>query len=123
MTDLSTKSQKRLESEHNIWLGSVRPDGRPHLVPVWFVWHAGKLYVCIEPDSVKGRNIRQDPRVVLALEDGSSPVICEGTAAPVPAPWPAAVIATFRQKYGWDIGTDTQYTQLVEVTPGKWLAW
>lgn len=115
--------QSRLELENNIWLASVRPDGRPHLVPVWFVWHAGKLYVCIEPDSAKGRNIRQNPRVVLALEDGSSPVICEGLTALVPDPWPAAVIDIFQQKYDWDITSETRYTQLVEVTPAKWLAW
>ena len=123
MTNLSTKSLKRLESEQNIWIATVRPDGRPHLVPVWFAWHAGKLYVCIEPDSVKGRNITQNPRVVLALEDGSTPIICEGQAIAVSNPWPAEVVSVFQQKYNWDVTSETQYTQLVEVTPAKWLSW
>jgi PPOX class probable F420-dependent enzyme len=123
MKTAPTTVQSRLETEHNVWLVSVRPDGRPHLVPVWFAWHDGKLYVCIEPESVKGRNIRQNPRLALALENGSTPVICEGTAAPVSAPWPEAVRAVFQQKYDWDIFSDAQYTQLLEVMPEKWLVW
>jgi PPOX class probable F420-dependent enzyme len=116
-------AQKRLEAEQNIWLSSVRPNGRPHLVPVWFVWRGGRLYLCIEPDSVKARSIRWNPRVALALEDGSNALICEGKAAPLPAPWPEAVVAAFQQKYSWEISTETQYTQLIEVTPAKWLTW
>src|SRR5256885_2571611 len=30
----------RLRHEPIIWLSSVRPDGRPHLVPVWFLWRS-----------------------------------------------------------------------------------
>lgn len=115
--------QERLETAHNIWFGSVRPDGRPHLAPVWFAWHGGRLYVCIEAGSVKGRNVARDPRVALALEDGRHPVICEATAAACPAPWPEPVIGIFKQKYDWDISTDGQYNLLLEIMPEKWLSW
>ena len=117
------EAETKLETERNIWVASVRPDGRPHLAPVWFAWHAGKLYVCTEPGSVKARNISQNRRVVLALEDGSHPVICEGTAATVSAPWSVQVAAIFRHKYDWDISSEEQYTQLLEVTPTRWLTW
>ena len=123
MSALSLQAQKRLASAHNIWFGSVRPDGRPHLVPIWFVLHADKLYVCTAPSSVKARNIRQNAHVVLALEDGSEPVICEGRARCVPAPWPQAVRDRFSAKYDWDIAPDEQYSLLIEVTPDKWLNW
>lgn len=116
-------ARSRLETEHIIWLASVRPDGRPHLVPLWFVWHADRLYVCVAPDSVKGRNVQHNPHVALALEDGSSAVICEGTAVSLAPPWPAAVIDRFQHKYGWNIAADRQYTQLIEVHPHKWLVW
>jgi hypothetical protein len=43
-TPPSPDAQKRLEAEQNIWLSSVQPDGRPHLIPVWFVWRGGRLY-------------------------------------------------------------------------------
>jgi nitroimidazol reductase NimA-like FMN-containing flavoprotein (pyridoxamine 5'-phosphate oxidase superfamily) len=74
MVNTPPGAQKRLESKHNIWLVTVRPDGRPHMAPLWFVWHADRLYVCTAPDSVKSRNLRRNPHVALALEDGSSPI-------------------------------------------------
>lgn len=114
---------ERLETAQNIWFGSVRPDGRPHLAPVWFAWHGGRLYVCIEAGSVKGRNVALNPRVALALEDGVHPVICEGTAAPCSPPWPEPVVGIFKHKYDWDISTDGQYDLLLEITPEKWLSW
>jgi nitroimidazol reductase NimA-like FMN-containing flavoprotein (pyridoxamine 5'-phosphate oxidase superfamily) len=53
MTPLPLSAQKRLETKANIWLASVRADGRPHLVPVWFAWCEDKLYICIQSKSVK----------------------------------------------------------------------
>lgn len=117
------KILRRLETERNIWLASMRPDGRPHLVPIWFAWNGGKLYICIEPGSVKARNMAKSPLVSLALEDGSDVVICEGRAAVVSQPWPDAVEGLFRDKYGWEIGREQQYTQLVAIIPRKWLTW
>jgi PPOX class probable F420-dependent enzyme len=113
----------RLESQQNIWFSSVRPDGRPHLAPVWFVWHAGKVYIGTDPKSVKIRNIRRNARVTLALEDGTHPVICEGSARIVEKPWPEPLLAAFFQKYEWDLNKEEQYNAVVEITPEKWLAW
>jgi hypothetical protein len=94
-------------------------------VPVWFAWSCGpgKIYACIEAASVKAGNIGQNPRVSLALENGSQPVIGEGVAALLSPPWPEAVAAIFKAKYDWDITADGQYDTLVEVTPAKWLSW
>jgi PPOX class probable F420-dependent enzyme len=123
MTPLPATAQTRLESEANIWLTSVRPDGRPHLAPVWFAWHAGKLYACIQSTSVKTRNIEQNPHVALALEDGSNVVIGEGNATFLSLPWPEAVAAIFAAKYDWDITAAGSYDRLLEITPVKWLSW
>lgn len=123
MTDLAIESQSKLENSQNIWIASVRPDGRPHLVPVWFVWQSQKIYICIDASSVKADNIRHNPLVAMALEDGLKPVICEGQVAPVESPWPGEVISAFNQKYDWDVTQDDQYTLLLEITPHKWLNW
>lgn len=117
----------RLATERNIWMATVRPHNnepsvRPHLVPVWFAWHDGKIYVCIKAASVKGRNLTHNHFVSLALEDGSKVVICEGEAAVVAEPWPSAVCAIFYEKYNWHI-PDGDYDMLVAVTPNKWLVW
>ena len=123
MTSLSPEARQRLETEANIWISTVRPDGRPHLTPVWFVWHADKVYACIQGRSVKTNNLDQNPHAALALEDGSSVVICEGMIQFIEEPWPTSVADLFRAKYNWDITTDHDYNRLLEVTPVKWLIW
>ena len=123
MTLLAKDVLHRLETEANIWLATVRPDGRPHLTPVWFAWYQEKLYACIQARSVKCRNLRQNSRVSLSLENGSNVVICEGTARFVTEPWPATIASIFRQKYEWNILTDSEYDRLLEITPARWLTW
>ena len=61
--------------------------------------------------------------MVLALEDGAHPVICEGTARPVPFPLPEDLLAAFLKKFEWDLTDETQYSLVIEVTPVKWLSW
>ncbi len=123
MPNISLTNRQKLDLEKNIWIATVRPDGRPHLVPVWFAWYDGRLFLCIERTSVKGRNLAANPQLALALENGSQPVIIEGRAEVVPQPWPPGVLAIFKHKYDWDIATDGQYDQLIAVTPGRWLSW
>jgi PPOX class probable F420-dependent enzyme len=123
IAELSEEQINRLEMQQNVWFGSVRPSGQPHLTPIWFVWLGGKFYVATEPDSVKSRNVRSNPQVVLALEDGTHPLICEGQAQLLSQPWPEDVLVAFLKKYEWDLKEETQYDQVIEVTPVKWLSW
>ncbi len=103
-----------LDEARNVWMATVRPDGRPHLVPVWFVADGDNWYVCTAPGSVKARNLKRNPQIALALEDGDQPFIVEGEARPVSPS--AAVVDRFRAKYDWDITTDSVYSELFEVT-------
>ncbi|NJS15903.1 MAG: pyridoxamine 5'-phosphate oxidase [Nostocaceae cyanobacterium CSU_2_110] len=104
-----------------MWLASIRPTGRPHLVPLWFVWAGGCIYLCVMGSSVKVRNIVANPAVSLALESGAAPVVIEGHASLVATPWPEEAVRGFQQKYDWTISTDTEYDVLVAVTPQRWL--
>ena len=122
-TPLSSSTLQRLETEKNIWVATVRPDGRPHLTPVWFAWFDEKFYICIPANSVKARNFTENPRVALSLEDGVNPVICEGTAHPIPKPGPDEVRSIYKAKYGWDYVADGEYGMLVKFEPEKWLRW
>lgn len=104
----------RLDSARNIWLATVRPDGRPHLVPIWFVVAAGRWYICTGAESIKARNLQANPRVALALEDGDQPFVVEGTARRVtPSP---AVVRKFKDKFDWDITADADYGAVFEIT-------
>ncbi|HEX5616142.1 MAG TPA: pyridoxamine 5'-phosphate oxidase family protein, partial [Acidimicrobiia bacterium] len=36
--------EARLVASQQYWMATVRPDGRPHVVPRWGVWLDGGLY-------------------------------------------------------------------------------
>ena len=63
-------------------LATVRADGRPHVAPVWFdVDDDGSLVFNTGSATVKGRNLRRDPRASLCVDDQRPPfsfVIVEG---------------------------------------------
>jgi PPOX class probable F420-dependent enzyme len=64
-------------------LATVRADGRPHLVPVWFdVDSDGALVFSTGASTVKGRNLRRDPRASICVDDDRtfSFVVVEGVA-------------------------------------------
>ncbi len=56
-----------LRSEPVIWLSSVRRDGGPHLVPIWFSWDGRDILIASKPHAQKIRNLRANPTVMLAL--------------------------------------------------------
>ena len=65
---LQAKILERLEKEEYGFFITVRPDGRPHAIPVCFLYERDSILIFSVPDSVKVRNIRGNPRVCLALE-------------------------------------------------------
>lgn len=71
---------ERLTASHEYWLSSVRPDGRPHLMPVWAVWLDDALWCSSSLGSRKARNLIADPRCVISTDDAHQPVVVEGIA-------------------------------------------
>jgi hypothetical protein len=71
---------ERLERSRNYWICTTRPDGRPHAMPVWGVFVAGRVHFGTSPDSAKARNLASRPEVVVHLESGDDCVIVEGVA-------------------------------------------
>ena len=64
-------------------LATVRPDGRPHVAPVWFVLDGDDLVFMTGKTTVKGKNILHDPRVMISVDDEQPPfafVFIEGVA-------------------------------------------
>ena len=114
---------RRLQREKIVWVATVRPNGAPHLTPVWFVWESDRLYICISPDSRKARNLAANPQVAVSLEDGRNVVILEGRAAPASDQERERVWVRFHDKYGWDIRRDRTYTLLLKIVPERFLVW
>lgn len=68
----------RLTTSRNYWIGSTRPDGQPHAMPVWGAWWNGRLVFGTARGSRKAKNLARDPHVVVHLESGDEVVILEG---------------------------------------------
>jgi nitroimidazol reductase NimA-like FMN-containing flavoprotein (pyridoxamine 5'-phosphate oxidase superfamily) len=77
---------ERMRAAANYWIATVRPDGRPHVMPVWGAWLDGNLYIEGSPETIRHRNLAGNPNVVAHLEDGKEAVIVEGTAEAVAKP-------------------------------------
>ena len=125
---------QRLRNEPIIWIGSVRPDGRPHMVPVWFLWDRTSIFIFSQPKAQKIRNLESNPNVTLALEAanaGADIAIVEGTAIVSPAANAQGIMPAYSAKYAqaiaemsWNPETMlSDYSQLIQVTPTRLIAW
>jgi PPOX class probable F420-dependent enzyme len=141
MLDLSNKRDahiaERLRSDVAAWLVTVRPDGRPHVVAVWYLWDEADNSILIfsKPAQQKLKNIRANPEVALALEDsdeGDDPVIVEGRAKLTDDPDVSATLAAYVEKYGERMkGINLYppeqmaavYSQGIRITPTKIRQW
>ena len=93
---------RRLRAEPIIWLSSVRPDGRPHLVPVWFLWDGAAILIFSKPAAQKVRNLRHSPQVMLALDsadEGEDVVLLEGRAELLGDDAPRSTLPEYAKKY------------------------
>ncbi len=74
---------EQMAKSRNYWICTVRPDGKPHVAPVWGVWVDEALYFGSGRSSRKSRNLTASPNVVVHLESGDDTVIIEGTVSEV----------------------------------------
>jgi PPOX class probable F420-dependent enzyme len=57
------------EGARNGMLATTRRDGRPHVVPVWFLPDGDDVVFTTSSTSVKGRSMRRDGRACLCVDD------------------------------------------------------
>lgn len=74
---------ERLQNAHNYWVATTRPNGRPHVMPVWGIWLNQTFYFSTDRQSRKARNLVANPSVAVHLESGDDVVILEGVASEV----------------------------------------
>jgi nitroimidazol reductase NimA-like FMN-containing flavoprotein (pyridoxamine 5'-phosphate oxidase superfamily) len=71
-------AEERLVRSHDFWLATVTPEGAPHIMPVWAVWHEGRLWFSSSNGSRKARNLAFEPRCTLSTDNPSEPVVVQG---------------------------------------------
>ncbi|MGV0607529.1 PPOX class F420-dependent oxidoreductase [Mycolicibacterium sp. XJ1904] len=54
-------------------LGYVASDGRPLVVPVWFIVDGGQLVFNTGKGTAKGKALQRDPRVAMTVDDPHPP--------------------------------------------------
>jgi hypothetical protein len=92
---------EHMAASHNYWVVTSRPDGRPHVAPVWGVWIGKAFYFSTDPSSRKGRNLAANPETIVHLESGDEVVILEGRTEVVSDPaLLAAIDDAYHAKYG-----------------------
>ncbi|GAA1988797.1 pyridoxamine 5'-phosphate oxidase family protein [Catenulispora subtropica] len=126
--------QDRLRSNLMAWLTTVRPDGQPVSVPVWFLAREdGTIVVYSRASKAKLRNIAENPKVSLGLDVtdiGRNIVRIEGEARHDPtlprADRHPAYLAKYVERMGAMFDTPEnfgeQFTAGLVITPTKYYA-
>ena len=126
--------QRFLEEEAVVWLSTVRPDGTPHIVPVWFWWDGTSLLVFSKPDAVKVRNLRAGSSVMLGVGDADEDFdigLFQGRAEILDAPTAEMIPAGHLEKYASQMAgiglTAAEYAEtyslVVRIDPSHYLGW
>lgn len=99
---------QRMEKSRNYWIITVNLDDaaltKPHAAPVWGVWLDNELHFGSSRKSRKGRNIAQNPYVVMHLESGDEVVIFEGVLEEMVNPERALrerIVKVYGEKYAF----------------------
>lgn len=130
MLDLAAAQNARLAAEPIIWLSTVRPDGRPHLVPVWFWWDGAAILIFSKPGAQKVNNLRHSPHAMLALDtadEGEDVVLLAGRAELLGAGAPQPTLPAYAAKYAALMARlgitpeamAAEYTQAIRVLPER----
>jgi PPOX class probable F420-dependent enzyme len=126
-----THVEGRLRANLMAWLTTVRPDGRPDSVPVWFLLRDDEtILIYSQPGKIKLRNIGGNPHVSLGLDVtdiGRDIIRVEGTAEHVPG-FPTAdqvpeYLVKYAERIGANFGTAARFAGLfseaVIITPNR----
>ena len=133
-TEAGSRADQRLREEEVAWLTTVRSDGQPQSVPVWFLWDGETFLIYSEPGRQKLKNIGENSRVCLNLNSnphGGDVVRMEGTARVAEDVPPATGVGEYLEKYrtaisriGFDPdGFARAYSVALRVTPARWQVW
>jgi hypothetical protein len=94
------------ENPRTYWLATVRPDGRPHLMPVIAFWIDEAFHLVVGAGTRKGRNLLADVRCALgtgSLKLPSLDIVAEGRAKALDDVGEVRRIAEHLSSNGWEL--------------------
>jgi PPOX class probable F420-dependent enzyme len=107
---------ERLSSSRNYWVATTRPDGRPHVAPVWGVWLDDMFLFSTGAQTVKARNLAASPHVVICTERADEAAFVEGAVDTLSdKALLKRFVAAYKEKYDWDMEAD--YGPIYAVRP------
>ncbi len=96
-------ADERLRGRHIWWLASTRPDGRPHLMPIWAVWLGDGVAFSTDSGSRKAKNVAANPNVSIIPERGAQSVIVESVVESLASERHPEFIAAYKDAWGIDV--------------------
>ena len=130
----AARIDRLLRSEPVVWMSTVKPDGVPHLIPIWFSWDGEAILIASKPHAQKVRNLRANPVVMLALgkpDEDFDVGLVEGRAELLDVPARHVLPKSHLEKYRAPmaaIGLTPDeflrtYTQVIRIVPTRYLPW
>ncbi len=122
-----------LDTPRTAKVATVRPDGTPHVAPVWFILDGDDVIFTTWHTTVKAHNLAENNHVAISVDDDHPPyafVLIEGEAevdkhAPDLLKWTTALARRYfgddlADEYGRRNAVEGEY--LVRVHPTKFIA-
>jgi nitroimidazol reductase NimA-like FMN-containing flavoprotein (pyridoxamine 5'-phosphate oxidase superfamily) len=119
-----------LTTERSLRIGTVGPDGGPHVAPMWFVWHEGAIWLNSLIRSRRTTDLASGSPVALCVDAGTDyfelrGAVLYGTPEEIKDPAESAEVRRlFGQKY-WNIEEipETKSHMWLRVVPNKIVSW
>jgi len=83
------------------FLGTSRPDGRPHAAGIGALWHEGDLYFTSGPGTHKARILAANPACTISMSLEGIDLVFEGDAARVTDNKTLEAVADLYRQGGW----------------------
>jgi nitroimidazol reductase NimA-like FMN-containing flavoprotein (pyridoxamine 5'-phosphate oxidase superfamily) len=88
-------------ARHTCWLATVRPDGRPHVMPLGVLWVDGALYFNAGATTRKAKNLAHNPNCTITVATHGFDLVVEGEAVRVTDEAKLQRIAKVYASQGW----------------------
>ena len=85
----------------SFFLGTVRPDGRPHAAAVGALWHDGDLYIVSGAETRKSRNLAANLACTISVGLEGIDLILEGQASRITDQPTLEAVARLYRETGW----------------------